>query len=105
MLTALKVPFIDIGMGVEKESGRLDGLIRTTLFTEYTADRALAEVPLDARDEDGAYREIVQIAELNAINAALAVLRYKQMRGFYADDAGYFNSLFSIGSSRLAGAT
>jgi molybdopterin/thiamine biosynthesis adenylyltransferase len=105
MLRALKVPFIDVGMGVEKESGRLDGLIRTTLFTEHTSDRAIADVPLDARGEQGAYRVFVQIAELNAINAAVAVLRYKQMRGFYADDAGYYNSLFSIGSSRMAGAT
>jgi hypothetical protein len=105
MLTALKLPFIDVGMGVEKESGGLDGLIRTTLFAEHTADRAIVEVPLDARDDEGAYRVFVQIAELNAINAALAVLRYKQMRGFYADDVGYFNSLFSIGSSRMAGAT
>lgn len=105
MLRALKMPFIDVGMGVEKENGQLDGLIRTTLFTQATADRAIADVPLDKRDEEGAYRVLVQIAELNALNAALAVVRYKQMRGFYADDAEYYNSLFSIGSSKLVGAT
>lgn len=104
MLTELSVPFIDVGMGVEKEEGRLDGLIRTTLFTEQTAQRAIEEVPLDARDEEGAYRVFVQIAELNAINAALAVLRYKQMRGFYADDIGHFHSLFSIALSKIVGA-
>lgn len=61
-------------------------------------------MPLDARKEEGAYRVLVQIAELNAINAAFAVLRYKQVRGFYADDADYYNSLFSIGLSKVAGA-
>ncbi len=101
MLMALRVPFIDVGMGVEKEDGRLDGLIRTTLFTEKTADRAIVEVPMDKRDEEGAYRVFVQIAELNALNAALAVIRYKQLRRFYADEYEKYNSLYSIGLSKI----
>lgn len=104
MLRTLGVPFIDVGMGVEKENGRLDGLVRTTLFDETTYDRAIADVPLDKDEGEGAYRTFVQIAELNALNAALAVIRYKQMRGFYADDAGLFNSLFSVGLSKMMGA-
>ncbi|MCJ2090967.1 ThiF family adenylyltransferase [Methylobacterium sp. J-072] len=103
ILLARKIPFIDVGMGVEKEAGRLDGLLRTTLFTDGTADRARAEVPFDKRHEAGAYRVFVQIAELNALNAAIAVVKYKQFRGFYVDDAEYFNSLLSIGSSSWLG--
>jgi molybdopterin/thiamine biosynthesis adenylyltransferase len=103
MLTRLGIDFIDVGMGVEKEEGSLDGLIRTTLFTQTTAARAIEEVPLDRRTEDGAYRTFVQIAELNALNAAIAVMRYKQYRGFYADEVRYRNSLVSIGSSNWIG--
>jgi hypothetical protein len=33
---------------------------------------------------DDVYKSNIQIAELNALNAALAVLRFKQIRGFYA---------------------
>lgn len=102
-LTRLGIDFIDVGMGVEKEGGSLDGLIRTTLFTQATAAKAIEEVPLDRRTEDGAYRTFVQIAELNALNAAIAVLRYKQYRGFYTDEARYRNSLVSIGSSNWVG--
>ena len=105
MLIAHKIPFIDVGMGVEKEDGRLDGLIRTTLFTEASAERAKTEVPFDKRDEAGAYRVFVQIAELNALNAALAVIRYKQFRGFYTDDTDSYHSLLSIGSSNWMGVT
>ena len=103
MLTRLGIEFIDVGMGVEKEEGSLDGLIRTTLFTPATAAKAIKEVPLDRRTEEGAYRTFVQIAELNALNAAIAVMRYKQLRGFYTDDAGYWHSLVSIGSSNWIG--
>ena len=103
MLTRLGIDLIDVGMGVEKEEGALDGLIRTTLFTQATSAKAIQEVPLDRRTEDGAYRTFVQIAELNALNAATAVIRFKQLRGFYADDAGYRNSLVSIGSSNWIG--
>jgi hypothetical protein len=39
-----------------------------------------------ADDPDDIYQRNVQIAELNALNASLAVVRYKQLRGFYVDD-------------------
>lgn len=103
MLSERGVPFIDVGMGIEKENGRLDGLLRTTLLSPETAAKATNELPFDRRDEVGAYRVFVQIAELNALNAALAVIKYKQFRGFYADEAGYFHSLISIASSQWVG--
>ena len=103
MLIGLKVPFIDVGMGIEQEAGKLDGLIRATLFTSKTAEKAINEVPLDKRQVLGAYRTFVQIAELNALNAALAVIRYKQLRGFYTDDAGYYQNFISLGSSNWIG--
>ncbi len=103
ILTSLGISFIDVGMGVEKEAGALDGLIRTTLFSPETASAAIERVPLDRRQENGAYRTFVQVAELNALNAALAVIRYKQLRGFYTDDIKYYNSIVSIGSSNWVG--
>ena len=105
MLVALGVPFIDVGMGVEKEAGALDGLLRTTLFTAETAAAARERVPLDRREEAGAYRVFVQISELNAMNAAFAVVRYKQYRGFYADDARNLESIYSLGAGKAFGAT
>ena len=103
MLVKLGIPFIDVGMGIENEGDRLDGLLRTTLFTPKTADQAIENVPLDAKPEEGAYRVFVQIAELNALNAAAAVIRYKQLRGFYADEKGHFHSLISLGLCNWTG--
>jgi len=103
MLTRLGVSFIDVGMGVEKEGGALDGLIRTTLFTAETAVAAMERIPTDFRRVNGGYRVFVQVAELNALNAALAVIRYKQLRGFYADDCKYYQLLVAIGSSNCVG--
>lgn len=36
-------------------------------------------------DPDGLYRTNIQIAELNALNACLAVVKFKQLRGFYLE--------------------
>lgn len=103
MLISLGVQFIDVGMGIEKEADGLDGLIRTTLFTCGSAPVAIKKVPLDRRNENDIYRVFVQIAELNALNAALAVIRYKQLRGFYFDERHYYQSFISLGSSNWIG--
>jgi hypothetical protein len=43
---------------------------------------------------DDVYRAQVQISELNAMNACLAVMRYKQLLGFYLDRQAPFHMLF-----------
>ncbi|HEX8580351.1 MAG TPA: ThiF family adenylyltransferase, partial [Allosphingosinicella sp.] len=103
MLLRLRLPFIDVGMGIELEHDKLDGLIRTTLFTEETDHLAINEVPIDRANELGAYRTFVQIAELNALNAAIAVIQYKKLRGFYADESRYYQNFISLGSSNWIG--
>ena len=35
---------------------------------------------------DDIYRTNIQISEINALNACLAVIRYKQIRGFYFEE-------------------
>ena len=52
---------------------------------------------------DDIYKSNIQIAELNALNAALAVIRYKQLRGFYADDENIYHLLLSISDLSIVG--
>jgi hypothetical protein len=52
---------------------------------------------------DDIYRANIQIAELNALNACLAVVRFKQLRGFYLEDAPLYNLLFGIGDMKIVG--
>jgi len=56
-------------------------------------------------DPEGLYRTNVQISELNAINAALAMIKFKQLRGFYAMDLDYHHLLFAIADLKTAGET
>lgn len=76
-------------------------------MTYYSAERGaevrargLAEMADAPGDE---YRTNVQISELNALNAALAVLRYKQLRGFYVDDSELYQALFGVNDLSLLG--
>jgi hypothetical protein len=43
----------------------------------------------------------MQIAELNALNAALAIIKWKKLYGFYQDQSKEFNSVYSINDGVL----
>ena len=90
--------FIDVGMGLSRKNGPISGMMRATYFPDRHAqqvrDKGLA--PL-ADQPDDVYKTNIQISELNALNAALAMVRYKQFKGFYLeDDANCFNLLFGL---------
>jgi hypothetical protein len=98
-----RVPFIDVCMGLRRKNGFLTGMLRTTMFQPGEADRVSAAgwVPL-AEDPDDEYKTSIQTAELNALNASIAVVRYKQYRGFYVDDSNWANHLFSASDGLTA---
>lgn len=103
-----KIPFIDVGMGLKRKDRGLGGLVRVTYFPAEHGEEVMrsSHAPLKDDPED-LYRAKVQISELNALNAALAVTRYKQLRGFYKDVSDWVNLLFdttdlkSVGVSTL----
>jgi len=79
-----KIPFIDVGIGVDKvpEATALIARARVTFVTPDTA-ALLDELPIADDTADAVYNNI-QVLELNALNAMLAVIRFKQYLGFYA---------------------
>jgi hypothetical protein len=87
LLISNKIPFIDVGMGLNRTRGPIDGTLRATYYSvedgQRLRDLALAELVDDPADE---YRIHIQTAELNALNAAFAVIKFKQIRGFYLDE-------------------
>ena len=100
-LEAAKVGFVDCGLGVlHADEGRLQGHVRTTASTEKKRDHLRSRVSL-ADTEEGAYAQNIQIAELNALAATLAVLKWKKLRGFYVDLDGEHTSTFAISGSAL----
>lgn len=96
------VPFVDVGLGVELVDSRLTGLVRATLVTPERSGHMNARIPTVeiVHDEDD-YRSNIQIAELNALNAVLAVLLWKRYRGVYADADGAMQTMFSIATNRI----
>jgi hypothetical protein len=101
-LISERIPFIDVGMGLRRKDNALNGMLRTTYYSVENAavmrDKGLAEI---ADTPDDEYRTNIQIGELNALNACLAVVKFKQLRGFYFEELPNYNLLFEIGDLKI----
>ena len=104
LLISMGIPFIDVGMGLDRNRGPLNGMLRTTYYSvesgRETRDKRLAEL---VDDDDDLYRTNIQIGELNALNACLAVIRFKQLRGMYFEEMPYYHFLFRVGDMKILG--
>ena len=99
LLIRLKIPFIDVGMGLDRKQGPISGALRVTYYSAADAQKVrnmqLAEMVDHPND---LYRTAIQIGELNALNACLAMVKYKQIRGFYLDEAEAYHLLMRVES-------
>ena len=104
LLISKGIPFIDVGMGLDRKRGPVNGMIRVTYYSSENAqtvrDKGLAEM---SDQPDDLYRTNIQISEINALNACLAVIRFKQLRGFYFEEIPYYHLLLEIGDLKVAG--
>jgi ThiF family len=81
------IPFVDVGMGLELVDGSLGGILRVTASTPAKRDHVhKGRISFaGGNDEDDLYGSNIQVADLNALNATLAVIKWKKIRGFYRD--------------------
>ena len=102
-LLAERVPFVDVGLSLDMvpETASLVGMCRVTLGTAQQHDHIARHVPTADDPHDDLYGRNVQVADLNALNAILAVMKWKQVVGFYGDDFGAHHLTFSPGSMSL----
>jgi hypothetical protein len=104
LLIAKGIHFIDVGMGLSRKKGPLNGMLRVTYYSPEHAqqlrDKGLVEL---TDNTDNLYRTNIQISELNALNACLAVIRFKQLRGFYFEELSHYHLLFEIGDLKIVG--
>jgi ThiF family len=86
-LENLKITFIDVGIGVEVVEQSLLATVRTTTGQPGALDHIWEKKAISFADPDGddIYSKNIQIAELNALNAALAVIKWKKLLGYYLD--------------------
>lgn len=94
------ISFIDVGIGVNAVDGKLSGIVRVTTGTEQKRDHIEKRISFAASIDDD-YSSNIQIAELNALNASLAVMKWKKMLGFYHDFGKAFHSTFTIDTGVL----
>ncbi len=102
LLISKGIPFIDVGMGLDRKKGLLNGMLRATYYSaehgQKVRDKGLAP---EKETPDDIYRANIQISELNALNACLAVIRFKQLRGLYFEELPYYNLVFEIGDLKI----
>lgn len=86
-LSAQGIPFVDCGMGLNRSAVGLSGFVRITGTDRAAFERNQGTVRLPtsnaAADE---YRKQAQITELNALNATMAVIRFKQHFGLFDNE-------------------
>jgi len=101
-LTANGIPFIDTGVGLSKEPGGINGQLRITASTAERSDHIAKDGLISYFvGADAEYDTNLQVDELNAITANLAVVRYKKLLRFYTDVEDERHTVYVIDSSDL----
>jgi molybdopterin/thiamine biosynthesis adenylyltransferase len=99
------IPFVDVGMGIQylPAENILFGTVRVTTSSSAKNDHLLngKRVSLAPPKEDDAYKQNIQIADLNALNAVLAVIRWKKLFGIYRDCEQEHHSTYTVALNLL----
>ena len=101
-LELIKKDFIDVGMGLQIIDGSILGQIRTTFSSNNKRDHIHLNQRIKFKEnENNDYRKLPQIAELNALNAAFAVIKWKKILGFYHDLEKEFHSQYLLPNNKI----
>ncbi len=98
-LEAWEKSFIDVGMGLGVTGDdSIEGLARVTTSTPGHRRHVWesGQIQFGEPDPDNVYDHNVQVADMNMINAALAVIRFKKLQGFYVDLETEHTSFYGI---------
>ncbi len=95
-----KIPFIDVGLDVTVAGQSLLATVRSTLVTDQMTDHIPSRISLTDRDADE-YASNIQIADMNALNAIMAVIKWKKHIQFYQDDEGEFSTFYSTNVNEM----
>lgn len=90
------ISFVDVGMGVQLNDGKLSGLLKVVASTPAKRDFYRTRVAFSTQDNRDEYDTNIQVADLNALNASLAVIRWKKLCGFYHDAGHEHFGLYAI---------
>ncbi len=94
------ISFIDVGLGVNTVDDTLIGTVRVTTGTSHKHDHLANRISFVEEDNND-YNTNIQIAELNCLNAVLAVIKWKKLCGFYQDLREEHHCTYSINVAQL----
>ncbi|MES2651083.1 MAG: ThiF family adenylyltransferase [Bacteroidota bacterium] len=103
-LNKKNIGFIDVGIGIEiTDDNSLIGLVRVTSSSDGKIEKLISKgrISFSEGNEDDEYGQNIQIAELNALNASLAIIKWKKICGFYYDIDKEMHSLYSIDDNSI----
>jgi hypothetical protein len=96
------VPFVDVGMGIRQSGdGFLLGVLRVTTSTAKSRAHFKLRAPCSNGNDHEEYDHNIQIADLNALNAALAVVKWKKLCGYYLDLEHEHHATYTIDGNIL----
>lgn len=101
-LETLSIPFVDVGLGLYAKRDSIGGMLRSVVSLPNARDAVRGRISFAADDADNEYDKNIQIADLNALNACLAVIAWKKHRGFYFDLGKERFLSYTIANSLLA---
>ncbi len=95
-------PFIDVGMGVQLVDESLLGVLRITTSTNEKRDHVglKGRIPFSEAGNNE-YSQNIQIADLNALNASLAVIKWKKLHGFYKDLEKEYYTTYTVDGNNI----
>ena len=103
-LRKANIPFVDTGMGIYQRGSSIGGLVRTSssLPTQADPDWIMVGGEISFVDDvDDGYAQNIQIVELNMLNAAIAVIKWKQYFKFYFDLENEYTSNYEIDGNHM----
>lgn len=101
-LIDLKIPFIDVGIDVQKRNDCLIASARTTFSEGKNEELERINNRISFADgNNDIYSSNIQIAEVNAINAVLAIIRWKKWVGIYKNDQEEYNSCYDLNKNKI----
>lgn len=95
------VTFIDTGMGLYRKDDMLGGSLQAITSTPHNRDTARRQISFEGGDADDIYNKNIQVADLNGMNALLAVIRWKKLRAFYLDLTKERSNTYSVATNLL----
>jgi hypothetical protein len=99
-LLKFRVTFFDVGLGLSMTDNNLLGTLRmTTGSANYNEHISKHVGSVDIEDDE--YATNIQIADLNALNALLAIIKWKKLSGFYQDLKNEHHTTYTINTSQL----